>query len=73
MSSKGKREMTGKMASNISLLKVMITIINKHSIQSSNKLGRNYCVVNVMNLIIDIKNLSKHLKWAIIISKNILN
>ena len=73
MLSKGRGEMAGKMALNISLSKAMITIINKHSMVSSDKLGKNYCVVNAMNLIINIKNLSRHLKWAILISKSILN
>lgn len=58
MSSKGEAELAGKMASNISLSKVMITIISIKIMKRGSKLGRNFCVVNAMNLIIDIKNLS---------------
>jgi len=58
MSSKGEAELAGKMASNISLSKVMITIISIKIMKRGSKLGRNFCAVNAMNLIIDIKNLS---------------
>lgn len=73
MSYRGEAEMAGKMPSNISLLKVMIIILSKKTMKNSCKQARNFCVVIVMNLIIDIKNLSRLSNKAILISKTILN
>lgn len=71
MSSRGDAKMAGKIPSNISLSKVMITILSNKTMQKLSNLARNFFVVNVMNLIIDIKNLSRHSNRAILISKNI--
>lgn len=58
MSYKGEAELAGKMASNISLSKVMITIISIKIMKTGSNMVRYFCAVNAMNLIIDIKNLS---------------
>ena len=58
MSYKGEAELAGKMASNISLSKVMITIISIKRMKRGSNMARKFCAANAMNLIIDIKNLS---------------
>jgi hypothetical protein len=73
MSYRGEAEMAGKMPSNISLSKVMIIILSNKTMKNSSKQARNFCAVNVMSLIIDIKNLSRLSNKAILISKIILN
>ena len=73
MSYRGEAEMAGKMPSNISLSKVMIIILSNKTMKNSSKKARNFFVVIVMNLIIDIKNLSRLSNRAILISKTILN
>jgi len=73
MSYRGEAEMAGKMPSNISLSKVMIIIIRNKTMKNSSKQARNFCAVNAMSHIIDIKNLSRLSNKAILISKIILN